>query len=134
MPSQGIKALFGTASIGNNEPWIDGDYLERAFAILQSHGVDTLDSAKLYGESEKRLGEMKAGTKFTLDTKWPGGFIPGGGSREKIVEAAKDSIAKLGVKQVSRNVAALLIPVDICEHALAETEAGLCDSEPFHIC
>ena len=103
MPSSGIKALFGTASIGNNAPWIDEAYLDKAFSVLKSHGVDTLDTARLYGESEKRLGEVKAGEKFTFDTKWPGGFIPGNGSREKIVEGAKDSIAKLGVKQVSEH-------------------------------
>jgi hypothetical protein len=100
MASQNIKVVFGTIPIGNSDPWIDEEYLNRAFSILEAHGVDTIDTARLYGQAEKRLGEVKAGARFTLDTKWPGGFVPGRYSREHIVEDAKDSIAKLGVKQV----------------------------------
>lgn len=101
MVSEGIKVLFGTVPIGNTEPWIDDDYINKGFSILKAHGVDNLDTARLYGESEKRLGEVKAGDKFTIDTKWPGGFVPGNASKDKIIEDAKDSMAKLGVKQVS---------------------------------
>ncbi|OCT49647.1 Aflatoxin B1 aldehyde reductase member 4 [Cladophialophora carrionii] len=100
MASQGIKVVFGAASIGNREPWIEKEYLEKAFDILLKHGVNTLDSAQLYGESEKRLGELNAGDKFIIDTKWMGGWQPGWATKENIVNTAKSSIEKLKVKQV----------------------------------
>merc|ERR1711939_673655 len=62
--------------------------------------VTTIDSAQLYGESEKRLGELKAGDRFTIDTKWLGGWTPGSATKEGIITSARESIKKLGVKQV----------------------------------
>ena len=101
MSSQGLKVVFGAASIGNREPWIDEGYNNKAFEVMLAHKCNTLDSAQLYGESEKRLGEIKAGEKFTIDTKWQGGFHPGFAAKDQIVDTAKESIQKLGVKQVS---------------------------------
>ncbi len=101
MSSEGIKVVFGAAAIGNREPWIDADYNDKAFQVLLKHGANVLDSAQLYGESEKRLGELKAGDKFIIDTKWMGGWQPGWATKENIVNSAKDSIKKLGVKEVS---------------------------------
>jgi aflatoxin B1 aldehyde reductase len=101
MSSSGIKVVFGAASIGNRDPWISEDYLSKAFKILLDNGCDTLDSAQLYGESEKRLGELKAGEKFTVDTKWLGGWNGGWATKENIVSTGKASLEKLGMKQVS---------------------------------
>src|ERR1700744_3014748 len=101
MSSQGIKVVFGAAAIGNRAPWVEADYNENAFEILLKQKVNPLDSAQLYGESEKRLGELKAGDRFVIDTKWMGGWQPGWATKENIVNSAKASIEKLGVKQVS---------------------------------
>jgi len=100
MSPAGLKVVFGTAAFGNYPPWTEPEYIEKAFAVLSSHGTLTLDSAQLYGESEKTLGEVKAGDKFVIDTKWMGGWTPGWASKENIVSSAKSSIEKLGVKQV----------------------------------
>ena len=100
MSSEGLNVIFGGGAIGNREPWIDEGYLNDVFKILESHGVTTIDSAQLYGECEKRLGEVKAGDRFTIDTKWLGGWTPGSTTKENIVNSAKESIKKLGVKQV----------------------------------
>ncbi|OAL30855.1 hypothetical protein AYO20_08548 [Fonsecaea nubica] len=100
MAPQGIKVVFGTAAVGNREPWIAEDYLNKSFSTLLAHGCTVLDTAQLYGESEKRLGEVKAGEKFTIDTKWQGGWQTGWATKENIVNSAKQSIEKLGVKQV----------------------------------
>ncbi len=102
MSSEGIKVVFGAASIANREPWISADYNEKAFQILLKHGANTLDSAQLYGESEKGIGELHAGDRFIIDTKWKGGWQPGWATKENIVTSAKESIEKLKVKQVSR--------------------------------
>lgn len=53
---------------------------------MQEHGdVQTIDTAAIYGDSEKILGQFDAGARFTLDTKLSGGFGSG---------ASKDGIAK----------------------------------------
>lgn len=91
---------MGTASWGNNDPWTSDEYINEAFKILQAHGVKNLDTAQLYGNSEQKLGEVKAGDKFIIDTKWTGGFVAGSASKDNIISSAKESIKKLGVKQV----------------------------------
>ena len=100
MSSEPISVVFGAAGIGNREPFIAEDYLNSVFSTLEAHNVKILDCAQLYGEAEKRLGEVKAGDRFTIDTKWVGGWQPGFATRENIVNSAKESIKKLGVKQV----------------------------------
>ncbi|KAG9773965.1 Oxidoreductase sirO [Exophiala dermatitidis] len=98
---QPIQVIFGAVSVGNFEPWVGEDYLNKAFSILEAHGVKSIDTAQLYGNSEKRLGEVKVGERFVIDTKWVGGLTgPGWATKEKIIETAKESIRKLGVKQV----------------------------------
>ncbi|KAK7897671.1 hypothetical protein LTR67_004301 [Exophiala xenobiotica] len=100
MSSEALNIIFGGGAIGNREPWTDDAYLNEVFKILESHGVTTIDSAQLYGECEKKLGEIKAGDRLTIDTKWLGGWTPGSATKEGIVSSAKESIKKLGVKQV----------------------------------
>jgi len=100
MSSQGLKVVFGAATLGNREPWDSPEYAEKAFKIMLDNGCNTLDSAQLYGESEKFIGQVKAGDKFVIDTKWKGGFQPGLAAKENIVKTGKESIEKLGVKQV----------------------------------
>lgn len=101
MPSEPIAVVFGTAAVGNRDPFSKPEDLEKAYSILLKHGVKILDTAQLYGSSQATLGATKAGEKFTIDTKWVGGFVQAGWStRENIVKTGKDSIEKLGVKQV----------------------------------
>ncbi|KAJ4504156.1 hypothetical protein HRR83_008598 [Exophiala dermatitidis] len=101
MSQQPIEVVFGAASVGNYGPWVDEDYVKKAFSTLEAHGVKKLDTAQLYGNSEQRLGELKAGERFVIDTKWVGGFTGHGwATKDNIVNSAKESIQKLGVKQV----------------------------------
>ncbi len=100
MSSQPIAVIFGAASVGNTDPWIKEEDLNAAFKVLEAHGVKNIDSAQLYGKSEERLGQVKAGERFTIDTKWIGGWVPGSANKENVINSAKESIKKLGVKQV----------------------------------
>lgn len=111
--AQPVKVVFGGNRIGNREPFTPATDLAAAFKILRAHGVDTIDSAQNYNNSQATLGEVHAGDQFALDTKWgakrPAGAPPGGGppgaggpwaTKEHIVNSAQDSIQKLGVAQV----------------------------------
>lgn len=100
MASDKVKVVYGGATLGNYEPFIKSEDVEKVYSVLTKHGVTTIDSAQLYGQSEATLGATKAGDKFIIDTKWVAGWVPGSATREKVVASAQESIKKLGVKQV----------------------------------
>ena len=101
--SGGIKIAYGAAGIGNNDNFKTEEQLNELFSVLEKYDVKILDSAQLYGESEKVLGEVKAGQRFTIDTKWLGGWQgKAWASKENIINTAHESIKKLGVQKVSR--------------------------------
>lgn len=100
--SEQLRVIFGAVPIGNDSPFIEEENIQLAFSLLEERHVDTIDTAQLYGKSEQRLGEVKAGERFLIDTKWLGGWKPGSGSKENIIRTAHESLERLGVKQVSR--------------------------------
>jgi len=101
MSSSGpITVVFGSAVVGNRDPFVAEDDLNAVFSMLEAHHVRNLDSAQRYGDSEKRLGEVKAGNRFTIDTKWQGGLPPGWATKENMVNSAIKSLERLGIKQV----------------------------------
>ncbi|KAK4893102.1 hypothetical protein LTR27_008442 [Elasticomyces elasticus] len=100
MPSESITVVFGTAAIGSNPIFGSSDVVQQLYAILDEHGVKIIDSAQLYGNSEAILGDTQAGDKFTIDTKWQGGFKPGNLKKQNVIVTARESIERLRVKQV----------------------------------
>ena len=105
MSQQHPQIIFGGASIGYgnfSQEFANAEGATKAVSILKQGGVTVIDTARAYGQSEAILGEAKAGTDLTIDTKWAPSFFPAGSplTKEQIVSDAKDSIAKLGVKQV----------------------------------
>ena len=126
MSSEPVSVVFGAAAIGNRDPFIAEDYLNTVFSTLEAHNVKILDTAQLYGEAEKRMGEVKAGNRFTIDTKWTGGWQAGWATKENIVNSAKDSIKKLGVKQVcSRICSHRVLQAECCHGPLTKRQARL---------
>jgi aflatoxin B1 aldehyde reductase len=100
--SQGIKIIFGTASTGFRESK-ESALGHEILAVLKEKGVDTLDTAQLYGESETVLGTLDAGVSFIIDTKVPGGFGSNAGETLKpeiLYNSVHTSLAKLKVKQI----------------------------------
>ena len=74
--------------------------LNAALSILDSYHVTTVDTAQLYGQSEAILGSVNAGDRFTIDTKWRGGFAAGSSTKETIIATAKESLERLKMRQV----------------------------------
>jgi len=95
-----FKVVFGTAGFGDTGKYRKLEDVQPIFDILAKEGVTHLDTAQLYGNSETYIGEVKAGEKFGLDTKWFGGFKPGESDKDNTIRLAKESIQKLGVKKV----------------------------------
>ena len=90
---------FGGAGFGNQEKFGKPEDTKPLFDGLNKYGVDRIDTAQLYGNSETLLGQAKAGEKL-LDTKWMGGFKSGSATKDNVVSSAKESIQKLGVDKV----------------------------------
>ena len=95
----GIKIVFGAFSVQPNFAFGDPKVTKQLFSLLKEHGVTTLDTAEIYGESESTLGAIDAGASFTVDTKSPGGFIKGRSGAD-IVSGAKASLKRLHMSQV----------------------------------
>lgn len=78
-------------------PWLD--------ALLDNKDIISgLDSAAAYYECEQWLGQLNVGSQygFPVMTKLPGGFHPVQVSnKENVIAQAKESLNKLGIKQVS---------------------------------
>lgn len=95
-----FKVIFGTAGFGRTEKYSKNEDVQPIFDALDKEGITQLDTAQLYGNSETYIGQVKGGDKYGIDTKWFGGFKQGTATKDGVIESAKDSIKKLGVKKV----------------------------------
>jgi aryl-alcohol dehydrogenase-like predicted oxidoreductase len=102
MAAQGIKPVFGGGSIGdgNHHYFKDESTIEEVYKLLKEGGCDTIDTARIYGTSEEWIGKTRGGDRFIIDSKTPGGFVPGVSTSAGILQHAKDTVDKLGVKSV----------------------------------
>ncbi|CAD0091772.1 unnamed protein product [Aureobasidium vineae] len=100
MSGSGIKTVFGGGAVGYGA-YKTVEECHDIFKILKAHNVDTIDTAQLYGDSEKILGEAKAGDQFIIDTKTPGGFGPPANTAPDVIIAnGHESSKKLGAIDV----------------------------------
>ncbi|KAJ7359785.1 aldehyde reductase [Mycena albidolilacea] len=102
MGSSSVKAIFGGAPIGPGVggSFLDEESIEHAYKLLEEGGCDTIDTARIYGDSEVWMGKTGAGKRFTIDSKTPGGFGPGSSTGEGILQHAKETVERLQVKSV----------------------------------
>ena len=93
----GIKTVLGAGGVNQGRAFGEPGALDEIFKIMKEGGCKNIDTAQLYGDSERLLGEAHAGSQFTVDTKTKGGF-PGKGyaTKEKVIEEGADSKRKLG--------------------------------------
>ena len=96
MPNSSIKIVFGGIVVGYPLPKI-----EEFLSVLEKGGVNDIDTAQLYGDSEKLFGDVHAASRFSIDTKHVGGFVPGNSAKEKVIARAEKSLADLQTKSVS---------------------------------
>lgn len=93
----GIKTVFGAGGVNQGRAFGEPGALEEVFKIMKEGGCEIIDTAALYGDSERLLGEAHAGEKFTIDTKTKGGFGGQGyATKEKVVEEGTHSKKMLG--------------------------------------
>lgn len=97
MSANGIKIAFGGAT------WLFSpvEEVSQWLKLLEEAGIERIDTAELYGGSEETMGKAGAASKFTVDTKSPGGFIDKPCTKDIIVENCKASLRKLNTNSVS---------------------------------
>lgn len=100
-----MRLALGTAQFGspygiaNHGGQVSRTAAKAMLQVAASHGIDTLDTAIAYGESEACLGEV--GTQgFKLVTKLPAVPAGGDGIRGWIRDQVNASLTRLGVKAV----------------------------------
>ena len=101
MASSGLKPIFGGGPIGEGKDFPSVPIIEELYKLLQDCGCKTIDTGRLYSNSEEWIGKTHGGDHFTIDSKTPGGFLPGGSDAAGILQHAKETVARLGVKSVS---------------------------------
>lgn len=74
--------------------------VEEVLQYLEKEGIQTIDTAEIYGESEEFLGMAGAATRFTIDTKFSGGLSRLEPTEENIVKSCEDSLKKLKTNSV----------------------------------
>lgn len=96
MSANGVKIAFGGAG------WLSSSVEEVTewLKILEEAGIEIIDTAQLYGSSEETMGRAGAGSRFTIDTKMPGGFSDKLCTKDVMIDACKSSLTKLNTDSV----------------------------------
>ncbi|KAB8071342.1 putative aldehyde reductase [Aspergillus leporis] len=95
------KLIFGGAAISTGLSFSTPEQATQLLDLLEQEGIQQIDTAQLYGNSEEFLGSLKAGDRFIIDTKHVGGWVEGSSSREEVVKRGEESLKKLGVEKVN---------------------------------
>lgn len=96
MLANDIQVVFGAAGFIASSV----DEVRKWLGLAEQVGLKSIDTATLYGASEKLLGEAGAATKFTIDTKHPGGFGPKVSTSDVIIDTFRDSLQALKTNSV----------------------------------
>jgi len=120
-----VKIIIGGPVFNRGSDFEDPSTLHSMIELLNTHGINEIDSAPMYDGCETFCQTNALGAKgFIIDTKVPGGFEPGSSTREGVVRILKKSLAKSGVQKVN----VLYIHAPDREVALEETLAGINDA------
>lgn len=95
-----VKIVLGGANMRLGRAFPTPDLVRPVLDIVSAAGIQNIDTAQIYGNSEDLLGQVNAGERFVFDTKAPGGFIPGTLRSENLIAGVKESLKKLKVDKV----------------------------------
>lgn len=89
------KYVFGSHQI---ESLSEEDF-QYILNILKERGIQDIDTARVYGDSEKCLGDVKAAQSFTIDTKSPA-FVPKALGSKSLADGLQTSLSLLKTDKV----------------------------------
>ena len=68
--------------------------------ILLARDIKNIDTARIYANSEERLGSVHADSRFAIDSKLPGGFQLEPTTPETVASTLKKTLSLLQTDQV----------------------------------
>ncbi|KAH8811259.1 NADP-dependent oxidoreductase domain-containing protein [Xylogone sp. PMI_703] len=97
-----VKFVYGGGPLFPGQPFGTAIEINKLIDILLANGIQTIDTAQIYGngQAETLLGEAGAAARLNIDTKHCGGWIPGESSAETVIARAKESLKKLKTTKV----------------------------------
>ncbi|KAI1776452.1 aldehyde reductase [Hypoxylon cercidicola] len=95
------QLIFGAAMISSDSGFDTTEKVQSFLDTLLGLGIDTLDTAFIYGDSEEQLGKANASARFLIDTKFPGGFVSDSSSKDKVIETGQLSLQRLKTDSVN---------------------------------
>lgn len=95
-----VQIIFGAAPLQSEGAFSDPATVLQVYDALEKAGCRKIDTATIYGASEEILGRTEAPKRFTIDTKAPGGNVPGSSTTQGVQGFAHRSKHALGVEQV----------------------------------
>ncbi|KAL5336683.1 putative aldehyde reductase, partial [Aspergillus crustosus] len=102
MSTPKVQLIFGGASLGGMEAdFTSASDTQEALDLLEAGGVQTIDTARIYTNSEHFLGEVNGASRFAIDTKYPGGFSPAPSSKEDVLKSVEESLRELKTEQIN---------------------------------
>lgn len=100
MATNNLKLVFGGGMITTDNGYGTPEKVQGFLDVLAELGIKDIDTAFIYGDSEELLGKVNATSQFTIDTKFPGGFVSGSSSKDKVIEAGQTSLQRLKTDSV----------------------------------
>ncbi|KAH7383967.1 putative aldehyde reductase [Pyrenochaeta sp. MPI-SDFR-AT-0127] len=91
------KIIFGSAVTLWN---VDAKETETHLTLLEELGIKDIDCAEQYGNAEENLGKTNASLRFNVDTKCSVAMGPDLMTKDMVLDHAKESLRKLGVKSI----------------------------------
>ncbi|QEU59474.1 hypothetical protein KDRO_B07460 [Kluyveromyces lactis] len=96
MTSSAVKVIYGAFPISS----LPEEDTKELFNVLKENDVDEIDTARIYPDSEKSIGEAGWSTEFIVDTKAPGfGFIKQ--DKEGLYATIEESLSLLKLSSVN---------------------------------
>lgn len=93
--------VLGTTSVQSKGSFKTNETVIPLLKTVLENGINTIDTAQLYGDSEVVLGAAGvADLGFTVDSKVPGIFVPGSLDPTTLDSDARRSVQRLGVKSM----------------------------------
>ncbi|KAI6391586.1 hypothetical protein MCOR23_008879 [Pyricularia oryzae] len=98
MTTNGISIIFGGAC------FVESTVEEVALwlNVLERASIKNIDTAELYGHSHFLLGKTGAPSRFTIDTKVPGGLGGDLSTAEAVFQSGKRSLELLGADKAGK--------------------------------
>ncbi|KID84878.1 aflatoxin B1 aldehyde reductase member 3 [Metarhizium guizhouense ARSEF 977] len=96
MLANDIQIIFGGGSFLSGSV----DEVQKWLEMAADAGFNIIDTAALYGASEQLLGEAGAASKFTIDTKHPGGLGDQFSTKDVVIASCRESLKTLKTDSV----------------------------------